>query len=60
MISCCTKSRDFAQRDYIHNNPVEAGFVTNPIDWKYSSARNYAEDDTVLKIDNEGMHLGMM
>jgi REP element-mobilizing transposase RayT len=46
--------------DYIHNNPVEAGFVTNPIDWKYSSARNYAEDDTVLKIDNEGMHLGMM
>ncbi len=46
--------------NYIHNNPVEAGFVTNPVDWKYSSARNYAEDDTVLKIDNEGMHLGMM
>lgn len=46
--------------DYIHNNPVEQGFVTNPIDWKYSSARNYAEDETVLKIDNEGMHLGMM
>jgi len=46
--------------DYIHNNPVEAGFVTNPVDWKYSSARNYAEDDTILKIDNEGIHLGMM
>lgn len=46
--------------NYIHNNPVESGFVTDPIDWKYSSARNYAEDDTILKIDNQGMHLGMM
>lgn len=44
--------------DYIHNNPVEQGFITDPIDWKYSSARNYAEDETILKIDNEGMHLG--
>ena len=24
--------------DYIHNNPVVAGFVTNAIDWNYSSA----------------------
>jgi len=46
--------------DYIHNNPVESGFVTNPIDWKYSSARNYADDETILKIDNQGLHLGMM
>ena len=37
---------------YIHNNPVVSGFVTNPIDWKYSSARNYASnDDTILEID---------
>lgn len=40
--------------DYIHNNPVESGFVTNPIDWKYSSARNYQEDNTVLEIDSIG------
>jgi len=46
--------------NYIHNNPVEAGFVTDPTQWKYSSARNYADDETILKIDNEGMHLGMM
>jgi REP element-mobilizing transposase RayT len=46
--------------DYIHMNPVEQGFVTNPIDWKYSSARNYADDETILKIDNEGMNLGIM
>jgi putative transposase len=39
--------------NYIHNNPVEAGFVTDPIDWKYSSARNYQEDQTVLAIDND-------
>ncbi|MDF0716487.1 transposase [Muricauda sp. 334s03] len=36
---------------YIHNNPVEAGFVTDPMDWKYSSVRNYQEDQTVLAID---------
>ncbi len=24
--------------EYIHNNPVEAGFVEKPEDWKYSSA----------------------
>ncbi len=46
--------------DYIHNNPVKSGFVTDPVDWKYSSARNYADDDSVLKIDNEGLHLGLM
>jgi hypothetical protein len=38
--------------NYIHNNPLETGFVTNPVDWKYSSARNYgADDQTVLEID---------
>jgi REP element-mobilizing transposase RayT len=38
--------------NYIHNNPVKAGFVTNPAAWKYSSARNYADNDqTVLEID---------
>lgn len=40
--------------DYIHNNPVESGFVTNPIDWKYSSARNHQDDNTVLEIDHIG------
>ena len=37
---------------YIHNNPMEAGFVTDPIDWKYSSARNYGDNDqTIIEID---------
>ena len=46
--------------DYVHNNPVKTGFVTDPVHWKYSSARNYADDETIMKIDNEGLHLGMM
>ena len=40
--------------DYIHNNPIEAGFVTNVTDWKYSSARNYQDDNTILEIDSIG------
>ena len=37
--------------NYIHMNPVKAGFVTKPTEWKYSSARNYEGDQTVLEID---------
>lgn len=40
--------------DYIHNNPVASGFVTNAVDYKYSSARNYLEDNNVLEIDHTG------
>lgn len=28
---------------YIHNNPVEAGFVSSPKDYHYNSARDYGE-----------------
>lgn len=27
--------------DYIHTNPVRAGLVTEPTDWRYSSARDW-------------------
>jgi hypothetical protein len=40
--------------DCIHYNPVETGFVTNVVDWKYSSARNFQGDHSVLKIDDSG------
>ena len=33
---------------YIHNNPIESGFVTDAIDYKYSSASNYGNDDTTV------------
>ena len=45
--------------EYIHNNPVQSGFVTEPIDWKYSSARNYQDDHTILKIDSDGCLFGL-
>ena len=37
--------------DYIHNNPVEYGYVVNPEDYLYSSARNYAGLDNLLEIE---------
>ena len=37
---------------YIHNNPVEAGLVLRPKDYKYSSAKNYAVgDNSILFVD---------
>lgn len=37
--------------EYIHNNPVEAGFVKGPWHWKYSSAIDYSGGKGVLDID---------
>ncbi len=34
--------------NYIHNNPVVAGFVNDAVDWKYSSASNYHEQESLL------------
>jgi len=35
--------------NYIHNNPVRAGFVERPEEWKYSSASNYILGEGILK-----------
>jgi hypothetical protein len=37
--------------DYIHQNPVVAGFVVEPEYWKYSSAIDYAGGKGLLDID---------
>ena len=42
--------------DYIHNNPIKAGIVENGEDYLYSSARNYAELDSLLEIDFADRH----
>ncbi|MCH2235090.1 MAG: transposase [Crocinitomicaceae bacterium] len=34
---------------YIHNNPLEEGYVTKIEDWKYSSASNYLGEESVLE-----------
>ena len=36
--------------DYVHNNPVEAGFVFNPEDWVWSSARQYAGETGEIEL----------
>jgi putative transposase len=37
--------------DYLHYNPVRLGLVDRPEDWRYSSARNYLDQNGVLEID---------
>lgn len=34
--------------NYIHNNPVEEGFVKHPNEWLYSSASNYYELESLI------------
>jgi putative transposase len=36
--------------DYIHNNPVSAGFVDDPASYLYSSARDYSGSKGLLDI----------
>ena len=36
--------------EYIHNNPVVSGFVDNPEEWLFSSARDYAGRKGLLEI----------
>lgn len=38
--------------DYIHMNPVRRGLVSEPVDWRYSSFRNYyLDDNSIITID---------
>ena len=37
--------------EYIHNNPVRAGIVDNPEEYKYSSACNYAGKKGILDVE---------
>ena len=43
----------FKCMDYIHENPVEAGLVSNATDWIYSSAMDYAglRSSSMLNLD---------
>ena len=42
----------FVQKlNYIHMNPVRAGWVDKPEDWMYSSLRNYLEMPSLIEID---------
>jgi len=37
--------------NYIHNNPVEAGLVSEDYHWKYSSARTFAGKEEIIKLE---------
>ncbi len=37
--------------NYIHTNPVEAGFVAEAHHWKYSSAIDYSGGKGMIEID---------
>ena len=36
--------------EYMHNNPVERGYVDDPLHWRYSSARNYAGQPGLIEV----------
>jgi REP element-mobilizing transposase RayT len=36
--------------EYIHNNPVVRGYVDDPLDWRHSSARNYAGRPGLIEV----------
>jgi REP-associated tyrosine transposase len=36
--------------EYIHNNPVQRGYVDDPLYWRYSSARNYAGQPGLIEV----------
>ncbi len=37
--------------NYIHENPVNSGYVKKAEDWLYSSARNYYGLDTIFEVE---------
>jgi len=39
--------------DYIHFNPVKRGYVDDPLHWRYSSARNYHDQEGLIPIYTE-------
>lgn len=36
--------------EYMHLNPVRRGYVDDPVHWRYSSARNYAERVGLIEV----------
>jgi len=37
--------------EYIHNNPIERGYIEDPAHWRYSSYRNYMNMEAPLEIE---------
>ena len=41
--------------EYTHNNPVERGYIDDPLHWRYSSARNYARQPGLINVVTDWM-----
>jgi len=41
--------------EYMHNNPLERGYVDDPLHWRYSSARNYARQPGLIDVITDWM-----
>ena len=39
--------------DYIHQNPVKRGYVSDPTHWRYSSARNYLGEPGLVPVETD-------
>jgi putative transposase len=39
--------------EYIHNNPVKRGDVSDPPHWRYSSARKYARMESLVAVTTD-------
>ena len=39
--------------EYIHDNPVKRGYVSDPTHWRYSSARNYARMEPLVAVTTD-------
>lgn len=50
---CIRNEKDFMEKlNYIHFNPIKANLVQDPLNFQYSSYRNYySNDDSIIKID---------
>ncbi len=46
-----TEERLRQKLEYIHYNPVKRGYISDPIHWRYSSARNYAGLPALIEVD---------
>ena len=40
-----------AKIEYIHHNPVKRGYIEEAVHWRYSSAKDYAGIDGILKVE---------
>ena len=39
--------------EYIHQNPVKRGYVSDPAHWRHSSARNYAKIEALVSVTTD-------